>query len=83
MHSIQLLFLTIFSVIKIINSTPLDDYVNKPDPTFGWKLIRTHEALTHTRYVLNMTSQSWFNCILIIRLEKKIFVNLYFSFIFI
>lgn len=64
MHCILLfLFVAIVSVLNIINGTPLDDYVNKPDPTFGWKLLKTHEAITHTRYVLNMTSQSWFNCI--------------------
>ena len=63
MHRRLLSLLVAFvSVLNIINGTPLDDYVNKPDPTFGWKLLRTHEALTHTRYVLNMTSQRWFDC---------------------
>ncbi|CAF4558442.1 unnamed protein product, partial [Rotaria sp. Silwood2] len=37
------------------------DYVNKPDPVFAWKLIKTHYELTHTTYILNMTSQQWFD----------------------
>jgi hypothetical protein len=41
--------------------TPLDDYVNKPDPAFAWKLIRTYPSPTYTVYVLNMTSQQWFD----------------------
>lgn len=49
------------SVIYINDATPLDDYVNKPDPVFAWKLIKTHYELTHTAYILNMTSQQWFD----------------------
>jgi hypothetical protein len=40
-------------------ATPLDDYVNTPDPTFAWKLIQTYPSSTYTVYVLNMTSQKW------------------------
>jgi hypothetical protein len=66
------------------NATPLDDYVNTPDPAFTWKLIQTYPSSTYTVYVLNMTSQKWFNCkITPIKtrfFEKKV---LPFSFIFI
>jgi hypothetical protein len=45
--------------------TPLDDYVNKPDPAFAWKLIRTYPSPTYTVYVLNMTSQQWLDGIIV------------------
>ncbi|XP_078691635.1 autocrine proliferation repressor protein A-like [Branchiostoma floridae x Branchiostoma belcheri] len=42
-------------------TTPLDDYVNKPDPHYSY-----HEVLEwrlkgpgYTMYLLNMTSQQW------------------------
>ncbi len=61
MYRIFLLFATIISIITINKGTPLDDYVNKPDPTFAWKLLATHIGITNTRYILNMTSQQWFD----------------------
>jgi hypothetical protein len=45
--------------------TPLDDYVNKPDPTFAWKRIQIYPFSTHTIHILNMTSQQWFNGMII------------------
>jgi hypothetical protein len=45
-------------------STPLDDYVNTPDPHFGWKLLETHPSSTYTVYILNMTSQQWMDGII-------------------
>jgi hypothetical protein len=64
--------------------TPLDDYVNKPDPAFTWKLIRTYPSPTYTVYVLNMTSQQWLDGIIVE--IKKLFLNKmisFFSFLFI
>lgn len=49
-------------VVTISNScfaTPLDDYVNTPDPMFSWKRLQTYPQPTYTTYILNMTSQQW------------------------
>lgn len=40
-------------------ATPLDDYVNRPDPTYGYKILKKVQEATHTMYALNMTSQTW------------------------
>jgi hypothetical protein len=71
-------------MISINDGTPLDDYVNQPDPVFSWKLIETRPLSTSTVYILNMTSQQWFNGIIIFN-QTKIFQRktLFFSFIFI
>jgi hypothetical protein len=61
MYRIFLLFAAIVSIVNINYGTPLDDYVNKPGPVFSWKLLATHIELTNTRYILNMTSQQWFD----------------------
>ena len=42
-----------------INSTPLDDYVNEPDPHYSYQLIQTYTEVGYKVYVLNMTSQKW------------------------
>jgi hypothetical protein len=44
----------------VASSTPLDDYVNKPDPAYKWSDIGVRQrGPACTFYVLNMTSQSW------------------------
>ena len=40
-------------------ATPLDDYVNRPDPTYEYNLLSKVRGVTHTLYSLNMTSQTW------------------------
>ena len=60
MMSFNSIFL--FSVVIISNScraTPLDDYVNTPDPMFSWQRLETYSQTSHTLYILNMTSQKW------------------------
>ncbi|CAF3924773.1 unnamed protein product, partial [Adineta steineri] len=42
-------------------ATPLDEYVNTPDPVFSWRRIQTYPQSLYTFYVLNMTSQQWFD----------------------
>jgi PhoPQ-activated pathogenicity-related protein len=42
-----------------VSSTPLDDYVNAPDPNYGYELIKTYEMTGYTLYILNFTSQKW------------------------
>src|SRR3954454_20557694 len=39
--------------------TPLDDYLAKPDPTYGWKLVKTIPGDGVTSYVLDLRSQTW------------------------
>lgn len=48
-------------VIDRAVGAPLDDYVNTPDPNFSWKRLQTYPQTTYTLYVLNMTSQKWFD----------------------
>lgn len=42
-------------------STPLDDYVSKPDPNYGWKDTGARVKLLFggTAHILNVTSQQW------------------------
>lgn len=40
-------------------ATPLDDYVNTPDPHYKYDLIKTYEMTGYKIYILNMTSQKW------------------------
>jgi hypothetical protein len=61
MSRIVLLLVMIALIVNTSYSTPLDDYVNTPDPAFSWKLIRTYPSSTYTVYILNMTSQQWLN----------------------
>ncbi len=42
-------------------STPLDDYVRAPDPHFNWTVIQTYEEVDYVLYILNFTSQKWFD----------------------
>lgn len=44
---------------KALNSTPLDDYVNRPDPTYSYRLINQYRGPGYTLYNINMTSQTW------------------------
>ncbi len=48
-------------VLNKCEATPLDDYVNAPDPVFSWKRLQTYPQSTYTLYVLNLTSQRWFD----------------------
>ncbi|CAF2989661.1 unnamed protein product [Rotaria sp. Silwood2] len=62
MHLIDIVFIVVFIVASNnCLGTPLDDYVNTPDPMFSWKRLQTYPLPTHTLYVLNMTSQQWFD----------------------
>jgi hypothetical protein len=60
MYSIYISSVLIFVLLwNTCSLTPLDDYVNTPDPTFGWKRLQTYPRTTYTVYILNMTSQKW------------------------
>lgn len=54
-----LLLFTVCGVLCGAAATPLDDYVNKPDPAYGWELLSQVRGDGWTGYVLNMTSQRW------------------------
>ncbi len=59
---ISLSFVVLF--VLILNNCfgkPLDDYVNTPDPMFSWKRLQTYPQPTYTVFILNMTSQQWFD----------------------
>lgn len=45
--------------ISAFTATPLDDYVNRPDPFYKYELIKTYEQTGYKVFVLNMTSQKW------------------------
>lgn len=57
MH-INCILILIF-LLNTCSLTPLDDYVNTPDSTFGWQRLETYPRPTYTVYVLNLTSQKW------------------------
>ncbi|CAF3243804.1 unnamed protein product [Rotaria sp. Silwood2] len=62
MHIVNIIFIGIFTVASnYCLGTPLDDYVNTPDPVFSWTRLHTNSLSTHTFYILNMTSQRWFD----------------------
>ncbi len=47
------------SLVVLALSTPLDDYVNTPDPTYTYSLNSTIDGVGYKAYVLNMISQTW------------------------
>lgn len=51
--------LALFSIYGTSDATPLDDYVNMPDPHYNYELIQTYTQVGYKVYVLNMTSQKW------------------------
>jgi PhoPQ-activated pathogenicity-related protein len=66
----KLLYLFLVSFVIAVNcahphwrsgafTTPLDDYVNAPDPSYAWTLDASYKGDGYTWYVLNLTSQTW------------------------
>ena len=58
-------FLSINIIILLfidkIQSTPLDDYVHASDSHFNWTIIETYQQPDYVLYILNFTSQKWFD----------------------
>ena len=50
---------SVFGVAGPVYATALDDYVNTPDPAYGYTLLNTIPGAGYTDYVLQMTSQTW------------------------
>jgi hypothetical protein len=48
-------------IFVLIEATPLDDYVNTPDPHYRYELIKTYQLEGYNLYILNMTSQKWYD----------------------
>ena len=58
--SLLLSFLLSSLAFSLVESTPLDDYVNKPDPSYSYKdLGNPWKGDGYTSYFINMTSQTW------------------------
>ncbi|CAF3418565.1 unnamed protein product, partial [Rotaria sp. Silwood2] len=57
--TLAILFLHIVTFVSQYQSTPLDDYVNAPDPHFSWTIIKTYEEPDYKLYIVNFTSQKW------------------------
>ncbi len=53
------LLLLLSLLLSAVFGTPLDDYVQKPDPNFKYTLLSTQTAGDVTAYIYNMTSQQW------------------------
>ncbi|XP_070580927.1 autocrine proliferation repressor protein A-like [Ptychodera flava] len=47
--------------LTCVLSTPLDDYVNRPDPHYKYEILSEKKVLEneYTVYIVNMTSQKW------------------------
>ena len=46
-------------ICSLVEATPLDDYVNKPDSNYKWFLVKAYSMTGYSVYVLNVTSQKW------------------------
>ena len=42
--------------------TALDDYVNKADPSYEFREMKSVRMDNYTVYYINMTSQTWLSC---------------------
>lgn len=42
-----------------VDRTPLDEYVNRPDPYYSYRLVTSVNGSEVTTHVINMTSQKW------------------------
>ncbi len=62
----SIICLSVVGIISVfcvgqIQSTPLDDYVKAADPHFSWTVIQTYRQPDYVLYILNFTSQQWFD----------------------
>ena len=54
------LALCVVLVLAAASATPLDDYVNAPDPTYEYRdLGNPWKGDSYTSYFINLTSQMW------------------------
>ena len=65
-HNESVTTVLVFVIVGLLlvdkcQSTPLDDYVHAPDSHMNWTIIKTYEQPDHVLYILNFTSQKWFD----------------------
>lgn len=53
------LVLAMTGMLSRAHATPLDDYVNKPDPAFAYEVAKELTTDAYTAKVYHMTSQTW------------------------
>eukprot|EP01120_Amphizonella_sp_Union-15-10_P013076 TRINITY_DN6009_c0_g1_i1.p1 TRINITY_DN6009_c0_g1~~TRINITY_DN6009_c0_g1_i1.p1 ORF type:complete len:492 (-),score=82.90 TRINITY_DN6009_c0_g1_i1:4-1479(-) len=52
-------FFVLIALTFYVQTTPLDDYVNAPDPTYRFEVYRVLKKIGYTLYNINFTSQTW------------------------
>lgn len=50
---------------KLLNRTPLDEYLHKQDPVYGWEVVKTIDGPNAKTIIIKLRSQSW-------RTEKEV-----------
>ena len=59
---LQLVVLNSMAVAKAPKSaarTPLDEYIQAPDPVYKWEVAKTIDGETSKTYIIRLTSQKW------------------------
>ncbi|CAF1644495.1 unnamed protein product [Adineta ricciae] len=59
--SVLLFVILGLAFIRESQCTSLDDYVKAADPNFSWTVIQTYQEPDYVLYILNFTSQKWFD----------------------
>ena len=49
----------VLAVAQLTSGTPLDDYVEAPDESYTYSVVKTVSGPGYNAYILDMTSQSW------------------------
>ena len=57
--ALKIAALVLLSLVAASLATPLDDYVNAPDPTYKWETVNSVRGLNFTAYNIKLTSQTW------------------------
>ncbi|KAK7112150.1 autocrine proliferation repressor protein A-like [Littorina saxatilis] len=55
----SVLLVCLVVVAATTTATPLDDYVNRPDPTYKYDVIKEERGPDYSLFTINMTSQTW------------------------
>eukprot|EP01121_Diplochlamys_sp_Union-15-3_P013406 TRINITY_DN4155_c0_g3_i1.p1 TRINITY_DN4155_c0_g3~~TRINITY_DN4155_c0_g3_i1.p1 ORF type:complete len:439 (-),score=70.92 TRINITY_DN4155_c0_g3_i1:205-1521(-) len=53
------LIFSLLLIIALVYCTPLDDYVNAPDPNYKYEITRVVQKVGFKMYTVNITSQGW------------------------
>ena len=75
-HSLLLMAFLLSLRSVSVEGTPLDDYVNKPDPTYNYEdLGNPFKGEGYTSYFINLTSQTWLSGELLKMYNQQTFLN--------